>query len=336
MLAVENLTLKFGGLLAVSDVSFDVREGEIFSIIGPNGAGKTSLFNAISGVYEPTDGKVLLNGDFTHKPWRTINYFYALFYGVLLALLLFLAVNVNSLWQSLVIDTQPITIGAVINGLVAFGSSLEFYEGGLPLLIGFLLGSFGWYTLWKDLQRSPDFVARCGMARTFQNIRLFSTLTALENVMVAMDLKRSAGILGALFRTRRFKAGELEKRSRAQALLEFVGLKDVEKYYPANLSYGSQRKLEIARALALQPKILLLDEPAAGMNPNEAKGLMDLILQIRASGITVLLIEHHIKVVMGISDRILVLHNGNVLALGTPEKVRNDQTVIEAYLGKGH
>lgn len=339
MLAVENLTLRFGGLLAVNDVSFDVREGEIFAIIGPNGAGKTSLFNAISGVYEPTDGKVLLNGEITHRIWTPQHAVLAALSGLVFGLMLLLLVNINSLWQSAIIDQM--TAGtfswrsAIISCLTMI-LSLPWYEGLVPFLIGLFFGSFGLFSIWSDTRRGPDFVAKCGMARTFQNIRLFPTLSVKENLLIGMDGDGSVGILHAILRTPRVAQERKQTESRAEKLLEFVGLSESANSLPSSLPYGHQRRLEIARAMAMSPKLLLLDEPAAGMNPAESQSLMELIRRIREQGTTVLLIEHHMKVVMGISDRILVLHHGNKIALGTPQEIRSNEQVVEAYLGKGH
>jgi branched-chain amino acid transport system ATP-binding protein len=339
MLAVENLTLRFGGLLAVNDVSFDVREGEIFAIIGPNGAGKTSLFNAISGVYEPTDGKVLLNGTITHKIWTPQHSLFAVLSGLLIGLGLLLLVNVNSLWQVAIIDQMSagtFSWRGVLSSFLTLVFSLPWYEGLLPFILGLFFGSFGLFSIWSDTRRGPDFVAKCGMARTFQNIRLFPTLSVKENLMVGMDGDGSVGIMNAILRTPRVAREEKQNEIRTGKLLEFVGLTESADAFPSSLPYGHQRRLEIARALATSPKLLLLDEPAAGMNPSESQSLMDLIKKIREQGTTVLLIEHHMKVVMGISDRILVLHHGNKIALGTPQEIRSNEQVVEAYLGKGH
>jgi branched-chain amino acid transport system ATP-binding protein len=246
---VRNLTVKFGGLLALDDVSFDIRRGEILGLIGPNGAGKTTCFNAMTGVYKPTSGDVLLEG------------------------------------QS-------------IKG------------------------------------QKQHRITRLGLARTFQNIRLFGEMTALENVVVGLDARHRTSVPGALLRLPRHTREEKSAIERGMALLEFVGIADHAADLSRSLPYGSQRRLEIARALATDPKVLCLDEPAAGFNPAEKEELMDLIRTIRADGYTVLLIEHDMKLVMGVTDRIVVLEFGRKLADDVPEAIRNDPRVIAAYLGE--
>ncbi len=246
---VRNLTVKFGGLLALDDVSFDIRRGEILGLIGPNGAGKTTCFNAMTGVYKPTSGDVLLEG------------------------------------QS-------------IKG------------------------------------QKQHKITRLGLARTFQNIRLFGEMTALENVVVGLDARHRTSVPGALLRLPRHTREEKSAIERGMALLEFVGIADHAADLSRSLPYGSQRRLEIARALATDPKVLCLDEPAAGFNPAEKEDLMDLIRTIRADGYTVLLIEHDMKLVMGVTDRIVVLEFGRKLADDVPHAIRNDPRVIAAYLGE--
>ncbi|MEI6065509.1 MAG: ABC transporter ATP-binding protein [Pseudanabaena sp. ELA748] len=248
-LAIKQVTRRFGGLVAVNNVSFDVQQHEIFGVIGPNGAGKTTLFNTITGLIAPTSGKVLYNG-------------------------------------------QEIT------------------------------------------DRRPHQIAKCGIARTFQNIRLFGELSALENVAIARHLCTTTGIVKGILGLAPTTKEEKETYTRALELLELVGLSDRQDIKAKNFSYGDQRRLEIARALALQPKLLLLDEPAAGMNPNEKGQLSDFIRSLRDRfKLTILLIEHHVPLVMGLCDRIAVLDFGELIAIGKPEIVKNDRAVIEAYLG---
>jgi branched-chain amino acid transport system ATP-binding protein len=248
LLEVDDVTIRFGGLVALDSVSFEIREGEILGLIGPNGAGKTTCFNVMTGVYQATSGRVLFDG-------------------------------------------VPLT----------------------------------------KMKRHK--ITKLGIARTFQNIRLFKSMTVLENVMVGADSSSKVGFWDALLRTPRHRHTEAESTARAKELLKIVGITARHDELATNLSYGDQRRLEIARAMATGPKLLCLDEPAAGFNPAEKIKLMELIRRVRDQGFTVLVIEHDMRLVMGVTDRIVVLEFGRKIAEGTPAEIRDNPAVIAAYLG---
>jgi branched-chain amino acid transport system ATP-binding protein len=249
LLEAQGATMQFGGVRAVDKVDLTVKEKQILGIIGPNGSGKTTFFNILTGIYRPTAGHFLFDGnDITGWPSHKI--------------------------------------------------------------------------------------VRAGIARTFQNIRLFGNMSLAENVLVGEHINLSATLLGALFRTPGQRQDEKKAQKRAEELLEFVGLGEKKKEYAANLAYGEQRRLELARAMATEPKLLLLDEPTAGMNPSEASQVMKLIHDIRDLGVTIVLIEHNMQVMMGTAEWIVALDAGAKIAEGTPREIQYNEKVIQAYLGE--
>ncbi|MGB4657904.1 MAG: ABC transporter ATP-binding protein, partial [Mobilitalea sp.] len=271
ILRVDDITMQFGGVVAVDNLSLYVNEHEIVSLIGPNGAGKTTAFNVITGVYPPTNGAIY----FKDK---------------------------------------------IITSNFPKGPMKKLYSG----------QNSGKHT--QTMRKTPDQITQLGVARTFQNIRLFKELSAFDNVLIAKHMRSKANFISATLRLN-YKE-ERKMREETLQLLDILGLTDVKDEIASSLPYGQQRHLEIARALATNPKLLLLDEPAAGMNPQETDELTAFIFDIRKKfNLTVFMIEHHMDLVMDISDRIYVLDFGELIASGTPDEIQNNQRVIAAYLG---
>ncbi|MBU5436874.1 ABC transporter ATP-binding protein [Tissierella sp. MSJ-40] len=253
MLKIDNVTMKFGGVVAVNGFNCYIENGQVVGLIGPNGAGKTTIFNVVTGVYKPTEGEIIFDPEGKEE---------------------------------------------------------------------------------KISKLRPDQIAKLGICRTFQNIRLFKELSVVENVFIGSHLRLKSNVFSSIIRLPKYNNEERQMMEKAFYLLEKVGLYEEKNEKAFSLPYGKQRRLEIARALATEPKLLLLDEPAAGMNPQETQELMEFIAEIKEEfDLTIFLIEHHMEVVMGICEKILVLDHGTLISQGSPQEIQNDERVIEAYLG---
>ncbi|HSQ56832.1 MAG TPA: ABC transporter ATP-binding protein, partial [Gemmata sp.] len=319
VLKIEKLTLRFGGITAVNGVDLTVEPQQIFSVIGPNGAGKTTVFNAITGIYEPTEGRVLFEDRPLVKSLTPRIILLAVGVGILTAVLFaVLSVNIEALWKVSINDNFQGRNASFPWSKALSDARAHFAQHSgrawLGFGLGLAIGIAGTLVSWLRARHAPDVISKSGIARTFQNIRLFQSMTVLENVLIGMSRSMKAHPVSSAFNLPAHRHEENAGERRAAELLAFIGLSGKHNELAKNLPYGDQRRLEIARALATKPKLLLLDEPAAGMNPSETAELMQLIRKIRDRGITVLLIEHHMSLVMGISDRIAVLNFGKKIA----------------------
>jgi branched-chain amino acid transport system ATP-binding protein len=338
LLTLEGITVQFDGLVAAQGVSLKVAQGAIGAVIGPNGAGKTTVFNCITGIYAPSAGKVSILGRDIREPFTGRHALKAVACAIGAGTLLTISLSLQTLWDAAInqrfIFNQPFDWSGSLHALVSALISLPAPYTVGSFVAGALAGAASYLTLWSRSRHTPHTTVAQGIARTFQNIRLFKSMTVLENVLVGVQRKYRCGILGAIVGSAQYRRQEQQQIDRARELLSFVGLSELEDSLATALSYGAQRRLEIARALATDPAIILLDEPAAGTNPSEVGELISLLKSINERGISILLIEHHMKLVMGISDHITVLEYGQKIAEGAPAEVRQNARVIAAYLGE--